>query len=310
MNLAVPVEDGVTLRVRHRPGPGSPAFLLVHALESNARLWDQVAGHLAAEGHPVYAVDLRGHGASDTPDHGYDNATATADLAAVAAALGLTGAVVAGHSWGGHLALRLAAEHPAVVAGLALLEGGWAGPAAIYGSWEVFEAVIRSMVSLTDGGGATVERMRDYLRTVHPDWPAEGIEASLSSMRVKADGTLAPALSEPQRTAIMRSLWDDPPARWFAGLAVPVLLMPAFPKDNPQWPPSIRALVDRIRECVYLAAEDLPRATIREYRDSDHDLHAQHPRRVAEDLLDLALAVRCPAAARRVPDRRAGTPDA
>jgi pimeloyl-ACP methyl ester carboxylesterase len=306
MTIAVPVADGVTMRVRHRPGRVSPPFFLVHGLESNARLWDQVAGHLAAEGHPVYAVDLRGHGESDRPEHGYDNATATADLAAVAAALGLTGAVVAGHSWGGHLALRLAAEHPAVVAGLALLEGGWAGPSAIYGSWEVFEAVIRSMVSLTDGEGATADRMRDYLRTVHPDWSAAAVEASLSSMRVESDGTLAPALSEAQRTAITRSLWDDPPARWFPAITVPVLFLPAFPKDNPQWPPSIRALVDRIRSCVYLAAADLPHATIREYPDSDHDLHAQHPDRIAEDLLDLARRVR-QRAAPDLPVRRART---
>ena len=308
MNLAVPVDDGVTLAVRHRPGSVWPPFLLVHALESNARLWDQVAGHLSEAGHAVYAVDLRGHGASDAPEHGYDNATAAADLAAVAAAVGLTGAVVAGHSWGGHLAIRLAAEHPGLVAGLALLEGGWAGPAAIYGSWEVFDAVIRSMLSLTDGGGATVDRMRDYLRIIHPGWSAEAIDASLSSMRVNPDGTLAPALTEPQRTAIMRSLWDDAPARWFPGVSVPVLLMPAFPKDNPQWPPSIRALVDQIRACVYQAASDLPQATIREYLDSDHDLHAQHPRRVAEDLLRLARNIQNPPASRYVPrDRGAGT---
>lgn len=303
--LAVPVGDGVTLRVRHRPGPDAPAFLLVHGLESNARLWDQVGGHLAAAGHAVYAVDLRGHGDSDAPPDGYDNATAIADLAAVGEALGLSAVVVAGHSWGGHLAVRLTAEHPGLVSALALLEGGWAGPAAIYQSWEVFEAVIRSMVSLTDGEGATVERMRDYLRIVHPDWSAEAIEASLRSMRIKPDGTLAPALSQAQRAAIMRSLWDEPPDRYFPAVTVPVLLMPAFPKDNPQWPPSIRALVDRIRDCVYLAAEDLPHAAIREYADSDHDLHAQHPRRVAGDLLALARGETKPPAVRRLPGRGA-----
>jgi pimeloyl-ACP methyl ester carboxylesterase len=307
MKLAVPVGDGVTLRVRHWPGSLAPAFLLVHGLESNARLWDQVAGHLSAAGHAVYAVDLRGHGDSDRPEHGYDNATAVADLAAVASDLGLSGMVVAGHSWGGHLAVRLTAEHPGLVRALALLEGGWVGPAAIYQSWEVFEAVIRSTGSLTDGW-ATVERMRDYLRIVHPDWSAAAIEASLRSMRVNADGTLAPPLSGQQRSAIMRSLWHDPPDPSFRAVTVPVLLMPAFPTYNPQWPPSVRALVKRIRECFYLAAAKLPQATIREYDDSDHDLHAQHPRRVAEDLLALAHDSANPLDSRRMPDSEAGTP--
>jgi alpha-beta hydrolase superfamily lysophospholipase len=42
------------------------------------------------------------------------------------------------------------------------------------------------------------------------------------------------------------------------------------------------------RSRVRLAATALPNATIREYPDSDHDLHAQRPREVAADLLALA----------------------
>ncbi len=60
------------------PGPGPAPFLLVHGLASNARTWDGVAARLAAEGHPVVAIDQRGHGLSDKPDDGYDYATVTA----------------------------------------------------------------------------------------------------------------------------------------------------------------------------------------------------------------------------------------
>src|SRR6266540_576228 len=72
------------LHVRHFAGVSSRRpFVLVHGLSSNARLWDGVAGRLAAHGHPVYAVDLRSHGESDRPAEGYDTATAAADLDAV-----------------------------------------------------------------------------------------------------------------------------------------------------------------------------------------------------------------------------------
>src|SRR5688500_14538219 len=98
--IAVPVAPAVSLNVRHLPGAGRRPFLLVHGLASNARLWDEVAAALAAAGHPTYAVDLRCHGGSDCTSEGHDTAAAAGDVAAVAAALDLTGAVVAGQSWG------------------------------------------------------------------------------------------------------------------------------------------------------------------------------------------------------------------
>ena len=72
---------GPGLAARSFPGDGRPV-LLVHGLSSNARLWDAVARHL--DGHPVVAVDLRGHGASaEVPDVEPDATLAAAhDLAA------------------------------------------------------------------------------------------------------------------------------------------------------------------------------------------------------------------------------------
>jgi hypothetical protein len=52
--------------------------------------------------------------------------------------------------------------------------------------------------------------------------------------------------------------------------------------------PSRAGEAARVRAAINGAAAALPRATIKEYADADHDLHAQHPRRVAEDLLALA----------------------
>ena len=76
----IPVAPDISLNVRTRAldAAGTPV-LLVHGLASNARLWDGVASRLAADGHPVAAVDQRGHGQSDKPDGGYDFATLTED---------------------------------------------------------------------------------------------------------------------------------------------------------------------------------------------------------------------------------------
>ena len=69
----VPVADGVDLAVDtfvpdREPADGSPSFVLVHGLASNARMWDGVAARLVERGHAAATVDLRGHGRSAKPD--------------------------------------------------------------------------------------------------------------------------------------------------------------------------------------------------------------------------------------------------
>jgi pimeloyl-ACP methyl ester carboxylesterase len=109
--------------------------VLVHGLASNARTWDGVAARLAALGHPVAAVDQRGHGRSDKPDTGYDFATVSADLAAVVAGLGWDRPLVAGQSWGGNVVLELAVRHPSVAGGIACVDGGTLEVARRFPSW-------------------------------------------------------------------------------------------------------------------------------------------------------------------------------
>jgi pimeloyl-ACP methyl ester carboxylesterase len=270
----VKVADGVYLHVRQWPGDKRP-FLLVHGLSSNARLWDGVAAELSAAGHPVHAVDLRSHGDSDAPPDGYDTATAAGDLAA----LGLTGVVAAGQSWGGSVVVTLAAKHPEVVRALALIDGGWYDPANEFPSWEEAETALRP----PEIDGLPAEELRRYLRRGHPDWSTEAIEATLGSMRIWPDGTLTRRLPIDKHMRIVRSMWDDPPVRHYPSVTVPVLLIPAVPTD----PVQAEARRARVRH----AAEGLADPTVREYVGADHDLHAQHPHELAGDLLELARRV-------------------
>jgi pimeloyl-ACP methyl ester carboxylesterase len=282
-DLFIPATDGVRLRVRHRPGTRRPAFLLVHGLSSNARQWDEVAGLLAAEHYPTYAVDLRGHGESDTPDDGYDTATAASDVAAVASALGLNGAVVAGHSWGGSVSLRLAAERPSLAGGLALVDGGWADVAPMMTErrerW-------RDVVTQHRAGrrGTSVAETRAGLRTAHPGWSDSAIEAAMADTRIGPDGLLYPRLSDPHFLSILESVWDERPHRWYSSVTVPVMLLPAINHES---------MVGgrQTREWVESAEVALSNATVRWYVGADHYLHSEHPKRLANDLLDLAREV-------------------
>lgn len=277
--LTVPVDDGVSLHVRHRAGDRSPAYLLVHGLASNSRLWDGVADRLAAAGHPSYAVDLRGHGESGRAAGGYDTATAAADLAALITALSLRDPVVVGQSWGGNVVVRLGAGHPELVGALALVDGGWIDLAAEFASWDECAARLRP----PDLDGVRAGDVRSRLRRAHPDWSPDAIEATVHNLRVEPDGTVSRRLPVELHMAIVCSMYDDPPQRLFPALLMPVLLLPALPAGDPD-----RAA--RIRARVAEAAAALPKATTIEYADSDHDLHAQHPGRLAVDLLSLAAS--------------------
>lgn len=259
----------VALRVLEWPGAGRP-FLLVHGLASNALLWRGVAAQLAAAGHRLVAVDLRSHGQSDAPPDGYTTAAAVADLAALVAELGLVDPVLAGQSWGGNVVLSYAASgHPAsAVAGV---DGGWLHLADRFTSWaECWAALAPPPLN-----GLSAASFAVMLQRRHPSWSADAVEATVANLRALPSGQLERRLPLPHHESILRSMYDEPPRRWYPRIGIPVLLLPAGDPGGPA-----AALVDE-------AARLLPRATVRWYAGADHDVHAQCPAEVAADLLTL-----------------------
>lgn len=101
----------------HRYGPaGPPRLLLVHGLTGHGQRWQTLATKYLPE-VSILAPDLLGHGRSSWA------APWTLDANTRALATLLDGPVlVVGHSFGGALALELAAAQPDLVAGLVLLD--------------------------------------------------------------------------------------------------------------------------------------------------------------------------------------------
>jgi pimeloyl-ACP methyl ester carboxylesterase len=66
--------------------------------------------------HTVMALDLRGCGSSDRPEHGYDIPTLADDVAWLCRELKLSKPILVGHSLGGMIAIELAARHPSLPA--------------------------------------------------------------------------------------------------------------------------------------------------------------------------------------------------
>ena len=286
------------LAVRRRAGAGRP-FLLVHGLSSNARLWDDVAAALHDAGHETVAVDLRGHGLSQAPDDGYDTGTCADDLAALVDALGLTGErapVAVGQSWGGNVVLALAARHPGAVAGVACVDGGWI---RLHDRFTDFEECWAALAPPRFDGLRYADLAR-AIRAGHPDWPPAGLEATLANLVELPDGGVRARLSREHHREIVRSMYTADPADTYPGVAVPALLVPAA---SPEREPGENDRSPGTRAAVLEAAAALPDAEVRWYPGADHDLHAQHPQRLAADLLTLAdRADRAASADPAVPD--------
>lgn len=267
---------------RNLDADGVP-ILLVHGLASNARLWDGVGDRVAAAGHPVVAVDQRGHGRSDKPGHGFDFATLTEDLVAVLhhygwvpdADGGSRTALVAGQSWGANVALELAARHPASLLAAGLIDGGTGDLSDAFADWPTCEAALAPPPI----AGTRADRFESYLRSAHPDWREEGIAGTLANVEVLPDGTIRPWLSREDHMVILRHLWEHRPSERFAEVRVPVLIVPAEDSSNQRWMQGKRASVSR--------ASDLLAKSVVHWIAGDHDLHAQHPEVVA-GLLDAA----------------------
>ncbi|HEX9052094.1 MAG TPA: alpha/beta hydrolase, partial [Anaeromyxobacter sp.] len=95
--------------------------VLVHGAGASSADWP--AELRALPGRRVLALDLPGHGAAPGPP-GASIVERAAAVEALLDAEGIAAAVVAGHSMGGAVALTLALERPARVAGLVLVATG------------------------------------------------------------------------------------------------------------------------------------------------------------------------------------------
>jgi pimeloyl-ACP methyl ester carboxylesterase len=102
---------GVNIHYLDAPG-GSPPIVMLHGLSANAHCF---AGLIAAGLSPTFRVvapDLRGRGRTDKPATGYTMADHAGDVLALLDALGLERVILAGHSFGGYVAIYLASRFP------------------------------------------------------------------------------------------------------------------------------------------------------------------------------------------------------
>ncbi|MBD9407506.1 alpha/beta hydrolase [Acidovorax sp. ACV02] len=120
----VPTPDGQ--HIHTLVGGTGPALLLLHGHPQTSAIWHKVAPKLAQHFTLVLA-DLRGYGDSAKPEGDaehllYSKRTMAADMLAVMHHLGHPRFTVLAHDRGARVAHRLAADHPAAVQRMVLLD--------------------------------------------------------------------------------------------------------------------------------------------------------------------------------------------
>ncbi|MFC3689368.1 alpha/beta fold hydrolase [Aquipuribacter hungaricus] len=288
---------GTSLAVRVHPadvvaegGHARAGAVLVHGLASNARMWDACAVALAAAGVTSVAPDLRGHGRStgltetrdgatglaadqgSAPDRPYGTSPAAADVEAVVAHFQLDGTVpppvvLAGQSWGGNVVLTVAAEHAGQVDALALVDGGWLR----FDGDEPFEQLWQRLRPPV-WGDVTREQVEERIGSAVAAWGPHALPAVMANLTTDEHGHVRNVLDVAVHEQILRSVHAADPRSLYPHVGVPVLLAPAGGPAS--------ALVEE-------ALEGIPDARLRRYEGAHHDLHLQHPERLARDLLDL-----------------------
>jgi pimeloyl-ACP methyl ester carboxylesterase len=258
-------------------------MLLLHGLASNSRIWDLTAP-LLCERFRVVALDQRGHGLSSKPGS-YSFSETTADTAELARQLGLERPVVVGHSWGASVALQYAVDHPAQVAGVALIDGGLYDMSHRM-TWEQAEVLMRP----PELDGIAIETFVENARR-WPDlaelWSDQVQEIVLSNFEMR-EGRIYRSLPIPDHMRIVRALWEQETSTILARVQCQTLVVVAMKAaEDPQragWSERKQAAIDRAREM-------LPQARVVVMEDTIHDIPVQRPAELAAVIAEFAASV-------------------
>jgi pimeloyl-ACP methyl ester carboxylesterase len=101
-------------------GGEAPALLFLHGWRSEAAVWNTFM-RMVGQGRNCYALDLPGFGSSPTPKNTWELSDYAQVVSQFIAKKNLTNVILIGHSFGGRVAIKLAAQKPAWLKKLVLI---------------------------------------------------------------------------------------------------------------------------------------------------------------------------------------------
>lgn len=218
--------------------PDTPGVVLVHGLSNTAWSWAPVARRVALERRTI-AMDLRGHGLSDSPTSRYELETLGGDAVAVAEGSGAlaSGTVtLAGHGFGGIVAAWAAAVLGDRCARLVLVDGGWDDVAVSTGMEP--DEFLRGL----DEPPEVLRSMRAYLadrKGFDPStWDDDQEQAARATVVETPAGRVVPATRPHALVASVGSMFRHRPRDVLARVSAPIIALAATTAPpGPDLPP-------------------------------------------------------------------------
>ena len=202
-------------------GKGDPVLLL-HGYAQTSHMWRPLIAELAKT-HTVIAPDLRGFGQSAKPESGYDKKTMAQDARALTESLGHRQVAVVGHDIGLMVAYAYAAQYPAGVSRIALMDaflpgvGDWKSVWLLRDLWH-FHFYGKTPLALVEG------RERIYFEHFWNDFAADPTHSVSESDRQFYAAAYAQPGAMRAGFEVFRAFEQD--ARDFAAFAQTKLKMP------------------------------------------------------------------------------------
>jgi pimeloyl-ACP methyl ester carboxylesterase len=207
---------GLRVHVRDTGPRDAQALVMLHGFGSSLHTWEPWAKALEGR-YRVIRMDLPGAGLTGAdPSGDYSDERGTRIVAGLMDQLGVARAVLVGHSMGGRLAWRLAADEPARVDKLVLLApDGFASPGFEYGKAPEVTLPVRAMQYILPK-----PLVRMSLEPAYAD-PARMAPDTVDRYH---DMMLAPQV-RPALIARMQQMVLQPPTPWLQRITAPTLLL-------------------------------------------------------------------------------------
>jgi pimeloyl-ACP methyl ester carboxylesterase len=175
--------------------------------------------------------------------------------------------------------LEYAGRYADAVAGVVMIEGGFAGMNKVV-PWPQFE----KMVAPPQWAGTPLV---EYLERAKHVWgkhfgPAVLAEI-MGNIEVRADQTIVPRLAYDNQVRIQRATWEQDGDLLYAQVNCPALFLPCLPPD-PHDPQTKQLMGWKQRIVIPHIQAAIPQAQVDWLADSLHDVPLQHPGLVAEKI--------------------------
>jgi len=121
----MPKLDRAGVQIHYEDHGSGPPILLTHGYSATSAMWDEQV-QAFSDRYRIITWDMRGHGASDSPEDAalYSEEATVADMVAILEACGVQETVIGGLSLGGYMSLAFYLAHPQAVRALLLFDTG------------------------------------------------------------------------------------------------------------------------------------------------------------------------------------------